>query len=74
LCTKFSFPNFSRSLLIQSRSSLFPFETAGAIVSLLPKLARPTVNPGFFFAQARTSVLSLTIASPRLSFKASNIS
>lgn len=70
----FSFPRLASSLLIQSRSSLFPFATAGAIVSWFPNEVIPTVKLGFTLAQAISSVLSLAIASPRLSFNASNIS
>ena len=74
LCTKFSFPKVSSSVLIQFLRSAFPLATAGAIVSMLPKDEIPTVNPGLSFAHAITSVLSLNIPSPRPSYNAWNIS
>ena len=48
----------------QSSNSLFPFVTAGAIVSWLPSDGIPTTKLGFSFAYAITSVLSFAQATP----------
>ena len=55
------------SSLIQFRRVSLPLVTAGAIASVLPRDSTPTVKPGLFIDHARTSVLSVENASPRLS-------
>ena len=59
------------SSLIAFRRSVFPFCTAGAIVSISPRDSIPTEKPLFCCAHASTSVLSVENASPLPSRSAS---
>ena len=59
------------SSLIAFRRSVFPFCTAGAIVSISPRDSIPTEKPLFCCAHASTSVLSVEKASPLPSRRAS---
>ena len=59
------------SSLIAFRRSVFPFCTAGAIVSISPRDSIPTENPLFCCAHASTYVLSVEKASPLPSRSAS---